>query len=131
MVAGLGSPGAIQFTGFVGGIDKRYLLARAEWFLLSSRQENFGVAVLEAIAEGCAVAISQQVYLAESFRPESEVLPLTVEAWTEFFRTRMRNREWRDRVWRSDHQHLLQTFHMDLVVDQWKETFLDLFPKRA
>uniref|UniRef100_Q01XK2 Glycosyl transferase, group 1 n=1 Tax=Solibacter usitatus (strain Ellin6076) TaxID=234267 RepID=Q01XK2_SOLUE len=130
MVDDLGQSAAIQFSGFVSGIDKRYLLGRAEWFLLSSRQENFGIAVLEAIAQGCAVAISEQVYLAESFPPDSEVLPVSVKAWTEFFQTRMRNREWRDHVWRNDRDHLLKQFRMDLIVNQWKETFLDLFPKQ-
>jgi glycosyltransferase involved in cell wall biosynthesis len=120
-------PGDIHFTGFVSGLDKRYLLQRAEWFLLPSHQENFGIAVLEAVEQGCAVAISEQVYLAESFRPESEVLPLRAEAWAEFFRTRMQDLNWRHRVAADDRAHLLETFQMDRIVERWTETFRDLF----
>ena len=75
----------VVFAGFVFGEDKAYLLQRAAWFLLPSSQESFGVAVLEAIQHGCAAAISEGVYLSESFRPDSEVLPVKTETWAEFF----------------------------------------------
>jgi glycosyltransferase involved in cell wall biosynthesis len=121
-------PATIQFTGFVSGINKRYLLQRADWFLLPSLQENFGIAVLEAVEQGCAVAISEQVYLAESFRANSEVLPLREEDWARFFATRMQDLDWRRRVAEDDHAHLLKTFQMDCIVRQWIETFRDIFP---
>ncbi len=120
-------PNTIQFTGFVSGLNKRYLLQRADWFLLPSRQENFGIAVLEAVEQGCAVAISEQVYLAESFRADSEVLPLHPEAWSKFFSTRMQDLAWGRRVAEDDRIHLLKTFQMERIVQQWTETFLDLF----
>ena len=128
---GLAETGSVQFTGFVSGIEKRRLLQQADWFLLPSQQENFGVAVLEAVEQGCGIAISNQVYLAESFRPESEVLPLNLEAWVEFLRTRMRDLEWRRRTGEEDRKHLMNTFQMDEIVKQWTATFLDLFPQRV
>jgi glycosyltransferase involved in cell wall biosynthesis len=121
----------VHFTGFVAGLDKRYLLHRADWFLLPSQQENFGIAVLEAVEAGCAVAVSDRVYLAESFRVESEVLPLSVDTWAEFFRTRMQDAEWRRRVSLEDRDHLLKTFQMDRIVEQWTNTLRDLFPQKA
>ena len=120
----------IQFAGFVSGVDKQYLLQRADWFLLPSSQENFGVAVLEAVQHGCAVAISDQVYLAESFRRDSEILPVDFDAWVQFFRGRMRNAEWRDQVSSRDRTHLMETYSMDVVVQQWTDTFRTIFPKR-
>jgi glycosyltransferase involved in cell wall biosynthesis len=117
----------IQFANFVHGNDKTYLLQRAAWFLLPSSQENFGVAVLEAVQHGCAVAISEGVYLAESFRPESEVLPVRAEAWTQFFSSRMRDLASRQRVRDLDRDHLMKTFGMTQITESWVRNLADVF----
>jgi glycosyltransferase involved in cell wall biosynthesis len=122
-----GLNGQVQFADFVHGDDKTYLLQRAAWFLLPSRQENFGVAVLEAVQNGCAVAISDGVYLAESFRPESEVIPVQEEAWTRFFSSRMRDLAWRQSVRDLDREHLMKTFGMDRITASWVENLASVF----
>ena len=58
------SGAGIRFTGFVSGDDKRRQLEMADVFVLSSYQENFGVAVIEAIVEGVPVVVSPEVQLA-------------------------------------------------------------------
>ncbi|MGY6530392.1 MAG: hormogonium polysaccharide biosynthesis glycosyltransferase HpsP [Cyanobacterium sp.] len=50
-------------TGFVTGDDKVALLQKADLFLLPSFYENFGIAVVEAIAFSTPVLISDQVYI--------------------------------------------------------------------
>lgn len=135
VVAGSGEPGyeahlrqlaarygiqdRVRFPGFVTGADKGWLLQRADWYLLPSSQENFGIAVLEAVAHGCAVAITDRVYLAESFRTASEVLPLEERAWVNFLATRLQDPAYRDRTAAADHAHLLGEFRMDQVVRKW------------
>ncbi len=109
----------IQFTGFVSNEDRVYLFQRADWFLLPSLQENFGIAVVEAVSQGCAVAISDRVYVAESFRKESEVLPLVESDWVEFLRERMTNLEWRETTAAADRRHLLERFEMRKVARSW------------
>ena len=55
----------IGFCGWVDGEEKEALLRGASLLALPSRQENFGLCVLEAMARGVPVLISPQVNLAE------------------------------------------------------------------
>lgn len=48
----LGLDGSVRFLGPVHGEDKRALLATSQLFLQPSQQENFGLAVVEALAHG-------------------------------------------------------------------------------
>ena len=49
------------FTGIVAGSDKLDILAAAQLFVLPSYTENFGLAVVEAMAAGLPVVISNKV----------------------------------------------------------------------
>jgi glycosyltransferase involved in cell wall biosynthesis len=49
------------FTGFMQGEEKLQLLREADIFVLPSYHENFGVAVIEALAAGLPVVISSRV----------------------------------------------------------------------
>ena len=53
----------IEWRGFVAGPAKVALLRSADIFVLSSFQENFGIAVAEAMAYGVPVVISDRVNL--------------------------------------------------------------------
>jgi glycosyltransferase involved in cell wall biosynthesis len=63
-VAQLGLADSVSFAGFVSGRDKAGLLASASVFVLPSHHENFGIAVLEALAAGVPVVVSDRVQLA-------------------------------------------------------------------
>lgn len=58
-----GLENSVSFLGFVSGEEKRQELRQAWAFTLPSHQENFGVAVLEALASGLPVVISGEVQL--------------------------------------------------------------------
>jgi glycosyltransferase involved in cell wall biosynthesis len=57
----LGLAASILWTGFLQGEDKLAVLADADVFVLPSYSENFGVAVVEAMAAGLPVIVSDQV----------------------------------------------------------------------
>ncbi len=59
--AGVGE--RVLFTGMLHGRDKLAALVDADLFVLPSYQENFGVAVVEALAAGTPVIVSDQVNL--------------------------------------------------------------------
>jgi glycosyltransferase involved in cell wall biosynthesis len=61
MAGMLGIANRITWTGPRMGLSKWGPLATAEVFVLPSHQENFGIAVAEALACGCPVLISNKV----------------------------------------------------------------------
>jgi glycosyltransferase involved in cell wall biosynthesis len=53
----------IEFVGFADDRRKQSLLADASVFVLPSQHENFGVAVLEAVAAGLPAVVTREVQL--------------------------------------------------------------------
>jgi glycosyltransferase involved in cell wall biosynthesis len=51
----------VLFTGMLYGAERIAALADADLFVLPSHQENFGIAVIEALAAGTPVIVSDQV----------------------------------------------------------------------
>jgi glycosyltransferase involved in cell wall biosynthesis len=58
----------VEFAGYVEGAAKEKLLAEAGVLVLPSVSENFGNAVLEAMAHGCPVVVTKDVGLAQDIQ---------------------------------------------------------------
>lgn len=58
----------VVFTGLLQGAAIREAFHAAELFVLPSLQENFGIAVAEAMAAGCPVIVSEPVNLSSEIR---------------------------------------------------------------
>ena len=60
----LGLAPQVQWHGFVEGEAKQALLQQADWFVLPSASENFGIAAAEALMAGTPVVLTPGVALA-------------------------------------------------------------------
>jgi glycosyltransferase involved in cell wall biosynthesis len=81
-VQALGLGAVVRFAGQVDGDAKRRLFADADIFVLPSKQENFGIAVAEALAAGLPVIVSDQVAIADDVTRAraGRVVPLSRDA---------------------------------------------------
>jgi glycosyltransferase involved in cell wall biosynthesis len=61
---GLGLGGRCRWLGFVAGEAKWRALEAADWYVLPSAAENFGIAAVEALAAGTPVILSPEVAVA-------------------------------------------------------------------
>lgn len=71
----------IVYTGEVTGSEKVSLYKNAQAFVLSSYSENFGMSVVEALACGCPVAISDKVGIAEELLAHGAALVSSLEVF--------------------------------------------------
>ncbi|QPN64296.1 glycosyltransferase [Synechococcus sp. CBW1004] len=64
--AALGLAGRCRWLGFLEGEAKWQALRRADWFVLPSASENFGIAAIEALAAGTPTILSPGVAVSEA-----------------------------------------------------------------
>jgi len=68
MAGKLGIEDRVLFTGFLDSKARLTALVDADVFILTSYSENFGIAVVEAMAAGLPVIVSDRVGIAEDLR---------------------------------------------------------------
>jgi glycosyltransferase involved in cell wall biosynthesis len=71
MARQLGIANSIIWTGFVTGADKLAAFAASSVFVLPSYSENFGIALVEAMAAGLACVSTEGVAVSEDVRSKS------------------------------------------------------------
>lgn len=73
----LGITEQVVFTGMLGGEQRLSVLSGADLFVLPSYQENFGMAIIEALLCGTAVVISDQINIHDAITAAGvgEVIP--------------------------------------------------------
>ena len=66
--AGLGVDSRMRWLGMLQGAEKWGALASAEVFALTTHQENFGIAIVEALSCGTPVLITDKVNICDEIR---------------------------------------------------------------
>lgn len=117
----------VHFPGYVGGIDRAYLFQRADWFLLPSLQDNFGIAVLEAISNSCPVVISDQVYIGDYFDEYRGILRLDVDVWSEFIKGDMLDPNFREEAVKHLRSIGERRFSIEVIAQQWATQLKRIF----
>jgi glycosyltransferase involved in cell wall biosynthesis len=80
MIATCGIQDHVVFAGPLYGCDKVAAYTDADLFVLPSRHENFGNAVVEALAAGCPVVLSEHVAIAQEIAAAGVGLCCLVQA---------------------------------------------------
>lgn len=70
----------VVFTGPLFGGDRDDALAAADVWALTSQTENFGIAVIEALAAGCAVVASHGVSIADELADAGGLVAIDLDA---------------------------------------------------
>lgn len=96
----LGVAERVLFTGMLSGQDRLSAYRDASLFVLPSRHENFGIAVIEAVAAGCPVVISDQVNIQDEIQRSGmgRVVPLDIHQISHAIDAALEDRNWAGQV---------------------------------
>ena len=118
----------VVFTGMLGDEMLMSALSGAELFVLSSYQENFGNAVIEALACGTPIIISDQV----NIHPEivaaqvGAVVPLNVEALAREITRWMSDNKLREAAAQRSRAFVWERYDWNHIAMRWKEHYQKL-----
>jgi glycosyltransferase involved in cell wall biosynthesis len=121
----LGISDRVHFIGMVKGDTKRALLAAASLFVLSSYQENFGVAVAEALVSGTPAIVSKQVNLANLIveRSLGGVVPMESAALAAEINRWLDDDELREQAGERAARVIRETLDSHLIALRWKDHY--------
>jgi Glycosyltransferase len=123
----------VIFTGWLDGIEKRAALQSASLFALPSRQENFGIAVVESLACGVPAIVSEHVNLAPEIASHNAGWVTALDA-DEFSRTlaeALGDEVERQRRGRAAHEFAAQRFSWEVLATQLISLYASFARKEA
>ena len=125
MIAAHGLGGAVRFTGLVDAGQRAALFARAALLAAPSYQENFGMAVVEAMAAGVPVVVSEKLNLAGEVATEGAglVTPLESGALAAALSSLLRDPERRGQMGEAGRRFVLERFSAAAVGDQLRRAY--------
>ncbi|PIQ82702.1 MAG: hypothetical protein COV76_02160 [Candidatus Omnitrophica bacterium CG11_big_fil_rev_8_21_14_0_20_64_10] len=115
----LSTPGAVH------GAEKWALYLDSDLFLLPSEDENFGVAVIEALAAGLPVLVSPSVGVAETVEEAGagRTAPLNAAAWAATADELLRDPERRGRMGAAGRKLVAERFSTERVAARMKSLY--------
>ena len=133
-VAGNDKPDSpVLFTGWLQGEKKEAALRNASLVALVSRQENFGLCIAEAMAQGVPVLVSPQVNLAADIEQSGSgwVAPIDKEKLTEVLVNVMSDEDERKTRGRAGRELALRRFTWDVIAQQLAQVYDSIIETRA
>ncbi len=133
MVAAHGLTDAVQFTGLLGPEERDAALLRAALLVAPSYQENFGMAVAEAMAAGLPVIVSDKVNLAEEISAAGAGLVVPTESGrlAEAIVALLRDSERRARMGAAGRRLVRERYSAASVGTQLRDAYAGLIAPRA
>lgn len=124
----LGVAERVSFVGSVAGADKAALLAAARCFVLPSYSENFGNAVLEAMAVGVPVVVTPEVGLAAIVAEvgAGRVVPGESAAWATALGELLANEGLRRELGRRGAEVARERFGWDAIAARLTAIYLEV-----
>jgi len=109
----------VVFTGLLSGVDILEAYTDAELFVLSSYSENFGMTVIEAMACGTPVVISNMVGIHREVKNNNAgiITENKVESLVDAMRSLLENRELSKKYSNNGKQFVAQYYDIDKVAD--------------
>lgn len=133
LAAELGIENAIIWTGFLGGGDKLSALAAASVFVLPSYSENFGIALVEAMAAGLPCVMSDQVGVANDAKEYDAglVVPCEASALASAMRRLIDDPELRRRLGENARRLIEDRFSLKSMTDSLVKLYEHILSGRA
>lgn len=124
----LGIAQDVMFTGFLSGEQKRAALADCDIFVLPSYSENFGVVIVEAMASGLPVVVSDQVGIAEEVAqaPAGLVVPCSAHRLADALRLLIHNHDMRQKLGAHGRMLAQQRFSLATTTTALTKLYVDL-----
>lgn len=118
----------VIFTGLLTAVAVREAYCAAELFVLPSLQENFGIAVAEAMAAGCPVVVSEQVELATDIHLYNAgiVCKSDVKSTTEAMEKLLLDERLRIQMGHNGRQLVLNKFQWVMIVNDLIRVYKDV-----
>ncbi len=124
--------GRTTFTGPLAGAAVTEAYRAAETFALPSLQENFGIAIVEAMAAGCPVLVGDRLDLAGAIEAAQAglVLPATREHFAEALRTLLTDPALAARMGAKGRELVLQRYTWGPAAEQVIDTYREIVGRR-
>jgi len=115
----------VLFTGMLKGRDRIGPLVDADLFALPSYQENFGIAVIEAMAAGCPVIISDQVNIHREVAASGggAVVPTKIEPLAEALSLWLRDDTLRTAAASKTRPFVQQHYDWLRIAERWRDHY--------
>jgi glycosyltransferase involved in cell wall biosynthesis len=118
------------FTGMLRGRDRIEAMVDADLFVLPSRQENFGIVIIEALAANCPVVISDQVNIHREIAAAGVggVVPLDVTKLASEIERWIADQTLRAPAIAQARDFVWKNYDWNMIAQQWVKLYSELAP---